>query len=462
MAPNQVDTSLALIRRATLGFNEVDLSRVHTLGHAAWLQEQLQPSTIDDSLAERLVASLPSMRMTAQELFDNYPGVRKFEAAAELRKSVVLRAIHSQRQLLERTLEFWRDHFNVFQLDGPLVLLRTTYERDVLRPHALGSFRDLLRSTARSAAMLFYLDGSSSFVGQLNENYGRELLELHTLGVDAGYTEEDVVDAARCFTGWRFVGPESGTYGAFTFTSHEHDFGVKHVFGLDIPAGGGIEDGETLLDYLASHPATARHVSTKLARWFLGEDVPAASIERIERAFRATNGDLVAVIRATLSASELEQARVTDRPMLKRPLEMLAGLGRVVGYEGTGSIERLLGHLREMGETPFGWSQPDGFPNRGAHWSTAMTHRWSFVVSVLEGQGSAAPMVGDDVLVQLAGSAPPAALAAHLMQLATGGPGRLEDVQIVQRQIDMHSSVTPQIIREALLMIVTSPSYQYH
>ena len=218
--------------------------------------------------------------------------------ARDLQESKILRAVYSNRQLDEVLADFWFNHFNVYMDKGADRYLTTEYEREAIRPHVLGKFRDLLEATAKSPAMLFYLDNWQS-VGPnapqalrggpnaqrrgLNENYGRELMELHTLGVDGGYTQKDVVDVARAFTGWTIAQPRLG--GGFRFEPRMHDEGEKHVLGHTIKAGGGEKDGEQVLDILAQSPATARFVSTKLARRFVGDNPPASLIDRASKRF---------------------------------------------------------------------------------------------------------------------------------------------------------------------------------
>ncbi len=221
----------------------------------------------------------------------------------------MLRAVYSNRQLEEQLDDFWFNHFNVFADKGADRYLVTEYERDAIRPHVLGKFRDLLEATAKSPAMLFYLDNWQSVGpnapqprGQgnkakrgLNENYGRELMELHTLGVDGGYTQKDVTEVARCFTGWTINQPQRG--GKFVFNPRLHDNGEKVVLGVTIPAGGGESDGEKVLDILAHHPATAHFISKKLAMRFVADDPPAALVDRMAETFLKTDGDIRQVMR---------------------------------------------------------------------------------------------------------------------------------------------------------------------
>ena len=217
----------------------------------------------------------------------------------ELQQARVLRAVYSQRQLYELMVDFWSNHFNIFAAKGADRWLTTSYDRDTIRPHALGKFRDLLLATARSPAMLFYLDNWLSVSPDagmrmpanarrrgLNENYGRELMELHTLGVDGGYSQQDVREVARCFTGWTIVRPRGDA--EYQFEPRLHDAGAKTVLGTHIAAGGGVEDGIKVIDLLARHPATAKFIAGKLVRRFVADEPPAALVNRVADTFRRT------------------------------------------------------------------------------------------------------------------------------------------------------------------------------
>src|SRR5205085_2648385 len=268
--------------------------QVKAIGFAAWLERQLDPDRIDDAVTEGALAALPTLAMSIGDLQREYPrpdaetrrklaggemtrderrelrtAKRPFQIVGELQAAKMLRAVTSERQLQEVMVDFWFNHFNVFAGKGEVRWYLTAYERDVIRPHALGRFPDLLRATAHHPAMLFYLDnwlstrpGFTVRAGPnagrragLNENYGRELLELHTLGVDGGYTQTDVTEVARAFTGWTIEQPRRG--GGFRFAPALHDDGEKVVLGHRIKAGGGERDGEDVLDIVASH-ASAR------------------------------------------------------------------------------------------------------------------------------------------------------------------------------------------------------------
>jgi uncharacterized protein (DUF1800 family) len=295
----------------------------------------------------------------------------------DLQESKILRAVYSNRQLEEVLADFWFNHFNVFMDKGADRYLTTEYERDAIRPHVLGHFRDLLEATAKSPAMLFYLDNWQS-VGPnspqprgpnaqrrgLNENYGRELLELHTLGVDGGYTQKDVTEVARCFTGWTINQPQRG--GSFLFAPRLHDNGEKTVLGVKIPAGGGQSDGEKVLDIVARHPSTAHFISRKLAQRFVADGPPAALVDRMAQTFLKTGGDLRAVMETMLGSREF-WSEGAFRSKMKSPLEMVVSSVRATG----GSVDfatALVNQVALLGEPLYRKQEPTGYSNSSREW----------------------------------------------------------------------------------------------
>jgi uncharacterized protein (DUF1800 family) len=295
----------------------------------------------------------------------------------DLQESKILRAVYSNRQLEEVLADFWFNHFNVFMDKGADRYLATEYERDAIRPHVLGHFRDLLEATAKSPAMLFYLDNWQS-VGPnspqprspnaarrgLNENYGRELLELHTLGVDGGYTQKDVTEVARCFTGWTINQPQRG--GSFLFAPRLHDNGEKTVLGVKIRAGGGQSDGEKVLDIVARHPSTAHFISRKLAQRFVADDPPAALVERMAQTFLKTDGDLRAVMETMLGSREF-WSEGAFRSKTKSPLEMVVSAVRAAN----GSVDfatALVNQVALLGEPLYRKQEPTGYSNSSREW----------------------------------------------------------------------------------------------
>jgi uncharacterized protein (DUF1800 family) len=315
--------------------------------------------------------------------------------ARDLMEGKLLRAIYSNRQLAEVLDDFWFNHFNIFLDKGADRYLVTEYERDVIRPRVLGKFKDLLEATAKSPAMLFYLDnwqsvgpnapqprGGGAKKGQrgLNENYGRELLELHTLGVDGGYTQKDVTEVARCFTGWTINQPQRG--GAFSFNRRTHDNGEKVVLGVTIPAGGGMEDGEKVLEILAHHPATARFISTKLAQRFVADDPPASLVDRMAQTFLKTGGNLREVMRTMLDSKEFWSAGAW-RSKMKSPLEMVASAVRAVSGDVDFAFP-LANQVAQLGEPLYRKQEPTGYSNSSQEWmnSAGLLARMNFALQL--------------------------------------------------------------------------------
>ena len=306
--------------------------------------------------------------------------------ARDLMEGKLLRAIYGNRQLDEVLVDFWFNHFNVFLDKGADHYLVTEYERDAIRPHVLGKFKDLLEATAKSPAMLFYLDnwqsagpGNAARRG-LNENYGRELLELHSLGVDGGYTQKDVTEVARCFTGWTINQPQRG--GKFVFNPRLHDHGEKVVLGVKIPAGGGIEDGEKVLDIVAHHASTARFISKKLAMRFVADDPPATLVDRMARTFLKTDGDLREVMKTMLGSKEFWSVGAY-RSKTKSPLEMVASAVRAVNGDVDYAIS-LANQVAQLGEPLYRKQEPTGYSNSGKEWvnSAGLLARMNFALQL--------------------------------------------------------------------------------
>ncbi len=310
--------------------------------------------------------------------------------AQDLAEAKLLRAVYSDRQLEEVLADFWYNHFNVFLEKGADRYLVTAYERDAIRPHVLGKFEDLLRATAQSPAMLFYLDNWQSTGGQspagrrqqhgLNENYGRELLELHTLGVDGGYTQKDVTEVARCFTGWTIRQPQR--LAEFEFNARMHDNGEKAVLGVRILAGGGMDDGFKVLHLLAHHPSTARFISRKLAMRFVADDPPETLVDRMAATFLKRDGDLRAVLKTMFESPEF-WSRGAYRSKLKSPLEMVASSLRAVNADVDFAFG-LNNQLAQLGEPLYRKAEPTGYSNSGQEWlnSAGLLARMNFSVAL--------------------------------------------------------------------------------
>ncbi len=312
----------------------------------------------------------------------------------DLAEAKVLRAVYSNRQLEEQLDDFWYNHFNVFADKGADRYLVTEYERDAIRPHVLGKFRALLEATAKSPAMLFYLDNWQSVGpdapqprGQgnkakrgLNENYGRELMELHTLGVDGGYTQKDVTEVARCFTGWTINQPQRG--GKFTFNARLHDKGEKVVLGVTIPAGGGEGDGEKVLDILAHQPATAHFISKKLAMRFVADDPPAALVDRMADTFLKSDGDIRQVMAVMIDSKEFWSVGAY-RSKVKSPLEMVTSSVRAVSGDVDVAFP-LVNQVAQLGEPLYRKLEPTGYSNSSTQWanSAGLMARMNFALQL--------------------------------------------------------------------------------
>ena len=341
----------------------------------------------------------------------------------ELSQQRILRAAYSERQLEEVMVDFWMNHFNVFVGKGQVRQYLTEYERDMIRPRVLGKFRDLLGATAASPAMLFYLDNWQSTAAPdaptsadadrtraplrrrrslpdvntvmrrrgLNENYARELMELHTLGVDGGYTQKDVQEVARAFTGWTIANPRLG--GAFRFEPRLHDDGAKVVLGHRIKPGGGRKDGEQVLDLLARHPSTARFIATKLAVRFVADEPPSALVTRAADRFKATDGDIREVVRVIVTSPEFF---ASQRAKTKNPFEFVVSAVRVSSLDVTNALP-FVQSLRDLGMPIYGAQPPTGYSEKADAWinSGALLNRMNFAVALTSGQmrilGSAAP-----------------------------------------------------------------------
>lgn len=485
-APTDTATVVHVLNRLGYGPRPGDIDRVTRMGVAAYIDQQLHPeSLVDPALAQRLTA-FPTLTLSTSAIARDYfepaealrraaqqaagrggqaptpppdmtgdatmmggqPGPPRQQQSPELRaarqkelqilqdlmQARMVRAITSERQLEEVLVDFWLNHFNVFSGKGQVRVYLTAYERDAIRPHVLGRFRDMLGAVAESPAMLFYLDnfqnvdpkGAQSQADQqlarlqqtrsrqalrgrgrgmaattpqqreqlqqrltqarnrgLNENFARELMELHTLGVDAGYTQADVIAVARAFTGWTIDRPRDG--GSFQFNAQLHDGEPKRVLGTTI-TGGGKKDGDAVLDLLATHPATARFIATKLARRFVSDDPPGSVIERAAEVFRESGGDLRAVTRTIVTSPEFLSADAR-RAKVKTPLEFVVSAVRASGARVT-VVQPLVQALRDQGMPLYGAPTPTGWGDTAEDWvnTGAVLKRLNFAIELAGGR----------------------------------------------------------------------------
>jgi uncharacterized protein (DUF1800 family) len=505
------DEIVHVLNRITFGPRPGDVEAVQKMGLHNYIEQQLHPETIDDSAVEQQLAGFDLLQMSPQQLSQLFYDERKnnlkkqkllaaangqgqsvqpaanagevanpnqveqppmqlspqekvarmvdqanqyrtVAAIGQLEQAKLVRAVDSERQLQEVLVDFWGNHFNIDMKKGPDRVLKVVDDRDVIRPHIWGSFRDLLEASAKSPAMLFYLDNATNTVahtvterevmvterirdqmmqngngaaapqvpevgqqkGGINENYGREIMELHTLGVDGGYTQQDVQEVARCFTGWTI----DRLTGEFVFRPRLHDNGSKVVLGHEIPAGGGVQDGETVLDILCASPATAHHIALEMCQRFVSDDPPDALVNRIAGVFQQTGGNLRQVTEAILTSPEfLSPANYNNK--IKSPLEFAVSAVRasessiipqqpppydklVPALEGSGVLGRgaaadriskrprqsLNWHIYELGEPLFACTPPTGYKEVSKFWVSpgALIERLNFALALTQQQ----------------------------------------------------------------------------
>jgi uncharacterized protein (DUF1800 family) len=458
--PNDDKTIVHVLNRLGFGPRPGDVEKVRATGLQAYIDQQLYPERIPDVPMEMRLDGLTTLRLSSREIAQRFalPALmarreRKQDAKqtpdaapprtpnplqqqanqvmVELSQQKMLRAAYSERQLQEVLTDFWFNHFNVDARKGQDRFMLTEYERDAIRPHVLGKFRDLLEATAKSPAMLFYLDnwmsadpngphpdelqmrlppqfgpigrgrrgqlGGPTFPAGparqanaqqaqknmpkgLNENYGRELMELHTLGVDGGYTQKDVTEVARAFTGWTIYQPRMG--GGFVFDSKIHDRGQKVVLGHVIKAGGRQDDGEQVLDILATHPSTARFIATKLVRRFVSDTPPASLVDRVTTRFRETDGDLREVMRTLLTSPEFLSPDAY-RAKVKTPFEFVVSAVRATGTDVRDATP-LVRSMQQLGMPLYMCQPPTGYKDTADAWvnTGALVNRMNFALQL--------------------------------------------------------------------------------
>jgi uncharacterized protein (DUF1800 family) len=411
-----VDPIVRLVNRVSYGPTPGEITRVVKMGAEAYVSQQLNPDDDEPSILSTRIGGLEAFQLQTAELFD----LPREELIRQIQQHAILHSIYSPHQLRERMVEFWSNHFNIYARKGDGAWYLPADGVQVIRKNALGNFPDLLRASAHSPAMLQYLDNQVNRKmdqkgGGANENYARELMELHTLGVHGGYTQKDVQEVARCLTGWaledrslgeRLFAADRKLPGSFRFDPKRHDEGVKTVLGQRIGPNGGVQDGEQVLDILASHPSTAKFISQKICRYFLG-DAADAWTPKVADIYLKTNGDVKAMLRPILLSEELR----TGPAILKRPYDYAVSALRALNADTDGG-KGLQAQLAGMGQPLFQWPMPDGYPDRTAAWTGSLLHRWNFALALVEGQvgGTSVDFEGLAKAVEKNGSMPHAAV----------------------------------------------------
>ncbi len=469
---NLASVALALhaLNRVGFGPKPGDVAHVATVGPTAWIEEQLADRMDEDPTADWRVNALDTQQME-QDSPDTLYCTDYDQIQHEMAQAALLRAIYSRHQLREQMADFWTNHFNIFSLknDGRALLPVDTAR--VLRPHVLGRFHDMLVASAKSPAMLAYLDNNQNQKrdprtgGGANENYARELLELHTLGVKSGYTMKDIQAVARCFTGWTVTA--GFKKGQLDYQAGSHDDGMKYIpfLNLTIMPRGGEKDANRVLETLSAHPATAKFLVQKLCRRFLGE-VPEPVAARAESAYLRSGGDIRKTLRPILLDSDALLKPTGCKPILKRPLDMMVSAARALAADTDGS-EDLQRHLVKMGQPLYEWPMPDGFPEKAAAWTGSLLPRWNFALALAS---NAVPGTKVDL------NAPLVAAKAHteaeqldaLTETVLGRPAGSSEVQQVKMQARDHiqrarAAGLPEttVLAEATGLLLASPTFQW-
>lgn len=357
-----------LLNRTSFGPTDREAALLRDLGREAYAWRLLAAEEPEDPALSLALGRLDVLRLDSEELRE----LPDAHLVSQVQQAALLRAIYGNNALRERMTDVWSDHFNLDSRKKLIAIRMGGVIDGIVRQEALGSFPKLLREVTRSAAMLTYLDNTANRAGAPNENLARELLELHSLGVDGGYSQKDVQEVARCLTGWTVENRFLKRRGQFRFDESIHDVGAKRVLGHVIPAGGGVEDGEQVLEIISKHPATARRVATKLTAAILGEEDPKV-VSRLEAIYAQSQGSIAAMLEPLLAEVDL----VDRPPILKRPYDFVASAARESGAT-VGDSRGLQSSLRAMGQPLYEWPRPDGFPTSEAAWVSGMLARWNF------------------------------------------------------------------------------------
>jgi len=368
------------LSRLTFGPRVEERTHFQEIGLQAWVEEQLDVESINDFDCDLQLNPFKTLTMDANELeaisnglFDDYD---RETIPNELRQATLMRQVYSRRQLYEVMTEFWSDHFNIHIEKGNCFYLKTVDDREVIRKYALSSFRDLVWESAHSPAMMIYLDNQANEKSAPNENYARELMELHTLGVDGGYSQQDVMELARCLTGWNVR--EHFWLGDFVFKEDLHDTGIKNVLGITIP-NTGIKEAEQVIERLVTHPSTARFIATKLTRRFIADEPPHEIVDKAAQCFLNTKGDIKSVVGVILL-----DGLPLAQPKYKRPANFVLSALRMLNVE-TDGIE-VQDYLLRMGQPYFNWPTPDGYPDHSEAWQGNLMPRWQYAFGLIRGE----------------------------------------------------------------------------
>lgn len=377
------DPDLHLLRRATYGPTAASLRRIQRMGASRWLEEQLDPASIRDAFVDDLLASrYPNLSLSVSKAYSTLDG--SWDLMFDLGQAAIVRAAWSERQLLEVMVDFWSNHLNVTNPSDNVWWSRHDYDRRVIRKFAMGKFSQMLKASATHPAMMMYLNNAESTKENPNENYGRELLELHSLGVDGGYDEEDMRQSTLVMTGFGI----SWDTGEFEYDKDNHYVGPVSVVDWSAANGsakGGYDVGLRYVDHLAHHPSTAERIATKLCERFVSDDPPPALVDKLAQAYLHHDTDISAVLRELFRSKAFKGAIGTK---VRRPMEDLVATLRILRIKpdtaGTDGIQGLYWMLGDLSHQPLAWTQPNGYPDVASAWKSAggRLNSWNTHVSL--------------------------------------------------------------------------------
>ena len=463
--PTNRDPIIHIINRLTYGVTPDLYEHVKSIGIDAFIEEQLNPEAIDNSELDERLADYDITWMTTGEILNKY---RSKGLALILRQLIIVyveRALYSKRQLNERLNAFWSDHFYIFVGKNPVAFFKPVDDRDVIQAHSMDTFPNMLRASAHSPAMLLFLDNAQSEKSHPNENYARELLELHTLSVNGGYTEDDVKAVARALTGWSVAradapGIDGSNPGEFMFRPFLHDNRPKVFLGQTLPANNGKRDGDTVLEIIASHESTARFISTKLARRFISDFPPDSIVDRLTQTYLQTDGDIKTMMRTLINSDEFW----TAPPKFKRPFEYTMGLLRAVDYQrarGRRFAKYLGGALEMMGHLPYLWPAPNGYPDVGNYWMNNLLPRWNTAIATNVETQAGRPNINrlEQMAAEAGAGNDEQAMLQFFAQYLIGRELNTPESNIVT---DFFKGFPPENqVQAGLALLMASPAFQY-
>jgi uncharacterized protein (DUF1800 family) len=455
MWPAAGETIFRKLGRMTYGPLPSERQQVVDHGLVAWIEAQLAPQTLDDTRAEIRLRPYDGLALEADVLAD----WERDTVVDQLRRATLVRRQYSRRQLYERMVEFWTDHFNIYAAKGDCWFLKVVDDREVVRAHALGNFGDLLLASAHSPAMLVYLDNQANEKAAPNENYSREVMELHTLGVASGYTQTDVMQLARCLTGW---GVKRHFWrGKFTFDADQHAGGAKKVLGRVIQPGGEAE-AEQVLARLALHPATAQHLAAELVGRFIVDHPLVAAPELVATAadaFLESGGEIRSMLK-TILLDGLARPDFELPLKFKRPSDFVSSALRLLHVEGDGG-PAVQGHLSAMGQGLFDWPTPDGPPDVEEAWTSNLLPRWSFALELaqdeLKGSRASLPALLESVV-----ASSPSEILTALSLLLLGRAPASEVANALSDGLSQSGADTPEEVTAIMAAgLLASPAFQW-